>query len=111
MRISVNDTGLSKRFREVLIQAGNKGVVADVSSKLSKEDEVHVDVWVGTRLVGAFRFSKIDNEDDKDGMELKKFHIIDRMYYPLEVAVYHLTKYLKKRKIKYIVVRDGIMKI
>ena len=60
-------------------------------------DFLYVSVYASSRPVGRFVFEL----EDENAILIKRF-IIEREFYPLEFCLSELTKYLRKKKIKYL---------
>lgn len=114
MVISITQKNLPATIIERASKATGKGATIDIDHD---ERNYFVQVFSGERLVGKFIFqiflgaNEDYNEDGQKEVSLIKAHIIDGSFYPLEFTLYHLTKQLKKRKIKYIALRNGIIRL
>lgn len=62
------------------------------------EDNIYVEVRSGERIIGKFSFII-----DKDECTLTKKFIIEREYYPFELAISDLVKFLKRKKVKFVI--------
>ena len=94
MELKVIKTKFPVEFKENLKKAQFKGVSAlldDVSGYIA------ISCYMNKRAVGRFLF-----EIQGEKCVMKKFHIIESEFYPLEIALTELLIYCKKKKIKFI---------
>ena len=98
----------SENFKKGLALAKGRRLTSQIDQAL---DNVFVTVYSMTRPVGRFVFEKISTKNEGTDVKekpelhywLRKSHIIERDYNPLEFAVAELVRYGKSRKIKSIV--------
>ena len=92
MELKVIKTKLPEGFKENVKIAQKKGVSALLNDV---KGYILISVYANNRPVGRFMF-----EVQYDKCIIKKFHIIENEFYPLEIALTELLTYCKKHKIK-----------
>lgn len=101
MRITVSNPNLNQKFRRGEHRGKNKGIVADIDLGV---EYINIVVRAKQRIVGKFTFSRSIPENADEPMEatLTKSYVYDGEYSPFEFAVSELTRFLRRKKIKYI---------
>jgi hypothetical protein len=94
MKIQVKKTKYPDDFLASIEKSLKKGVKSQITNI---EDMIITAVYANGRPIGRFRFRLID-----DTCKLEYKLIIEKDFYPLENIVYNLVKWLKRKKIKYI---------
>lgn len=103
MRISVKTPNFNHELKRETHIARVKGVTHEIEANA---DNYIVDVYSPDgRRVASFTFLKHEageGETKHDEITLTKYFIADKAYRPKEYVFSELTKYFKKKKIKYI---------
>lgn len=95
MQLNVNKPNFDNNFKARIARAIGKGSSLEISSD---GDFINIIVNANNRVVGKFTF----NKGEEESILIKKF-VIEREFYPFEFAISRLVKYLKKKKVKFIV--------
>lgn len=94
MYIKIKDPVYDKGFEEAINRAKKKGCAVEI---IPDNKNYAIIVKANTRQVGRFRFDL-----DEDFYILESRLIIEREYYPFEIAVSEFVKILKSKKIRYL---------
>jgi hypothetical protein len=95
MQISISKPDFSVDFKDHIARARAKGCTQQI---IIADTFIEAQVIASGRLVGKFSFDKED-----DNCILKGYHVIEREFYPFEFIIFELAKFLKRKKIKFIV--------
>ena len=93
MEILISKPNYSDEFLFKTATAKNKGV--EISILPVEDGALFVLAQASGRTVGRFTFNKIGNV-----YLLEKKHVIEREFYPFELAIMRLVTHLKRKKIK-----------
>lgn len=94
MQIAVNKPDFDQDFLKRVARARSKGCF--VTTDL-QDNNLSVFVIANSRTIGKFSFAL-----EEENCILFKKAIIEREYCPFEYTIFNLVKYLKRKKIKYI---------
>lgn len=102
MKIYIAKPSFDKEFLHKVQVSAQKNCSASI---FDEDDRYTVTVNAPHGIVGKFTFNKVvpETEDELVNCFLLKYLIIDKEYFPLELALHELTAHLKRKKIKYIV--------
>jgi len=95
MKVSVNKPEFSDLFIFGLKRASAKACTTSIKRD---EDNIYIEAKSGDRVVGKFSFV-IEGDECK---MIKKF-VIEKDYYPLELTIANLAKFLKRKKVKFVI--------
>ena len=95
MKISIN----KPEFENSFLVSYKKATARGCSTFIDKKDnDIYIEVKSNDRVIGKFSFV-IDGDEC---ISSKKF-IIEREYYPFELAIFDLVKFLKRKKVKFVI--------
>lgn len=95
MKVSVN----SPKFDDGFLFGLKKAIARGCTTLIDRTgDNIYIEAKSGDRVIGKYTFI-IDGDECKMA---KKF-TIEREYYPFEVVVSDLVKFLKRKKIKFVI--------